>query len=29
MENFQDTFEVGKLSFINGFFKLHSVPLTL
>ena len=23
MENFQDTFEIGKLSFINGFFNLH------
>ena len=23
MENFQDTFEVGKLSFITGFLNLH------
>ena len=23
MENFQDTFEIGKLSFVNGFFNLH------
>ena len=22
MENFQDTFEIGRLSFINGFFNL-------
>ena len=27
MENFQDTFEIGKLSFINGFFNLHECTL--
>ena len=27
MENFQDTFEIGKLSFINDFFNLHECTL--